>query len=210
MSQRKGRTPVRKSTNGSTPGTSRATSEPLEPVEGQFTVERILDKRIKDGLPQYLIKWEGYGNSDNSWEPEANILDTNLILVFENQRRTQNSVQSLTPVNGSSSRGNSNPGSSRQEFGGGSSNFNVNKVSDPKQYTALKTIGDHEEESGRLLREGHIPLKILGVTDDFGTGHHFLVKWRGLPKPTFVPKSVLNTEAPQFVIKFYESKLTFH
>ena len=35
-----------------------------------FKVEKILDKKEENGKVYYLIKWFGYPDSDNSWEPE--------------------------------------------------------------------------------------------------------------------------------------------
>ncbi|ETN78175.1 chromo' (CHRromatin Organization MOdifier) domain protein [Necator americanus] len=36
---------------------------------GEFIVEKILGKRIRSGEVEYLIKWEGYGVNDCTWEP---------------------------------------------------------------------------------------------------------------------------------------------
>jgi hypothetical protein len=60
-------------------------------AEGQeeFEVEKILDKtrRVFQGrmVPHYLIKWKGYPDSDNSWEPLANLKGTadELLSEFE-------------------------------------------------------------------------------------------------------------------------------
>ena len=48
-----------------------------------FSVERILRKRLLRGEAEYLIKWDGYDESYNSWEPKGNIMDPLLIQAFE-------------------------------------------------------------------------------------------------------------------------------
>jgi RNase H-like domain found in reverse transcriptase/Reverse transcriptase (RNA-dependent DNA polymerase)/Integrase zinc binding domain/Retroviral aspartyl protease/Chromo (CHRromatin Organisation MOdifier) domain len=48
---------------------------PVMKIDGEdaWYVERILDKRTKNGKLQYLVKWEGYPDEENSWEPFANV-----------------------------------------------------------------------------------------------------------------------------------------
>jgi hypothetical protein len=38
--------------------------------EQDYVVEFIKAFKIEDGVPKYLIKWEGFNDSYNSWEPE--------------------------------------------------------------------------------------------------------------------------------------------
>lgn len=40
-----------------------------------YQVEKIVKHRIHGGQPQFLIKWAGFPDSHNSWEPRENILD---------------------------------------------------------------------------------------------------------------------------------------
>ena len=52
--------------------------------EQVYTVDRILDHRLghhgrRKHLNEFLIRWEGYGPEHDSWEPEANLLDPNLV-----------------------------------------------------------------------------------------------------------------------------------
>ena len=48
-----------------------------------YSMEEILDKRIKNGNAEYLISWEGYGPKENSWEPESNIYCPVMLKNFE-------------------------------------------------------------------------------------------------------------------------------
>ncbi|CCO37137.1 Retrotransposable element Tf2 155 kDa protein type 2 [Rhizoctonia solani AG-1 IB] len=41
--------------------------------EEEYMVEAILDNKRRGNKWLYLVKWEGYGPEDNSWEPEENL-----------------------------------------------------------------------------------------------------------------------------------------
>jgi len=57
---------------------------PVE-VEGEeeYIVEEILDSHLRCNKLEFLVKWEGYTNENNSWEPEDNCKNAcNAIATF--------------------------------------------------------------------------------------------------------------------------------
>ena len=73
---------------------------PLLDDEGDivFFVETLLAsrpaKRGRKHIKEYLVKWQGYDHEHNTWEPADNILDPELITVFEQRQ----SITGNTPA----------------------------------------------------------------------------------------------------------------
>lgn len=44
-----------------------------ESKDPEYDVKKVLDKQDINSKPHYLIKWLGYKNSENTWEPETNL-----------------------------------------------------------------------------------------------------------------------------------------
>ncbi|EGC35704.1 hypothetical protein DICPUDRAFT_32968, partial [Dictyostelium purpureum] len=55
-----------------------------------YYVEKILSKRIRGGIKEYLIKWEGYDVKEATWEAESDCFCTDLIEEFEESQESKN------------------------------------------------------------------------------------------------------------------------
>jgi len=75
-------------------------------AEEEYTVERLKDKRIRNGMIEYLIAWQGYGPDEDTWEPKKNLDCPDLIRQFEEKlkekKKRGKSVDESAGASGSS------------------------------------------------------------------------------------------------------------
>lgn len=91
------------SDEGSAEGGDESDDEEKEPV---YIVETILDHRTKRRAVEYLVKWEGFGEGDNTWEPAKN-LAVELIEAYTNANiDAENAIKSenIAPKKGNKGR----------------------------------------------------------------------------------------------------------
>merc|ERR1712203_1063209 len=149
--------------------------------EEEYVVERVADKRVgRNGKVEYLLKWKGYGDEDNTWEPRENLDCEEMIETFEKNRREKADKKKGADKRKSDADG----GSSKKKKGG-------------------------DDEKPRGFGRGLDPERIIGATDSSGE-LMFLIKWKGLDEADLVPAREANVKCAQTVIKFYEERLTWH
>lgn len=79
--------------NSTTPSSTSATvtsgvSRTVTGAPDNYVVESIIDKIVTpDGKVHYLLKWQGYPDSENTWEPEENLHCKDLMDKFEKERK---------------------------------------------------------------------------------------------------------------------------
>ena len=67
------------------PTTDESRPDPLGDDPSVFSAERTLRKRIRNGKPQYFVKWAGYPEREGTWEPEEHLHDPRLLQEFNNR-----------------------------------------------------------------------------------------------------------------------------
>jgi hypothetical protein len=66
-------------------GETDTTRPPAELVddEEEFEVERILEKRKRQGQSEWLVKWKGYPIEESTWEPSKNLKNSKEMMMAE-------------------------------------------------------------------------------------------------------------------------------
>jgi len=65
--------------------------------DSEFIVEKVISKKTgKNGRIEYLLKWKGFGEADNTWEPMENLKCSDLIKQYEDKhdRKKKSQVSS--------------------------------------------------------------------------------------------------------------------
>jgi len=63
-----------------------------------YVIHKIVNKRVRAGVTQYRIKWQGYNSRDDTWEPAENITDwggVEAILEYEQKHGNQVAMAAL-------------------------------------------------------------------------------------------------------------------
>ena len=139
-----------------------------------FSVEKILDKKIMDGKVFYYLKWFGYGEEDNTWEPEENLDCPALIQEYERVRASKLSDKS-SPSSPSSVPKNSN---SSKKIKSSSMKLQTKlTVTEKKEDKKRAKVEDNPlTEEVRGFARGLDAETIMGATEESGQ-IMFLVKW---------------------------------
>ncbi|KAM8869895.1 chromobox protein homolog 3b isoform 1-T1 [Spinachia spinachia] len=170
-------------------------------VVQEFVVEQIIRRRVFNGRAEYFLKWKGFTDAENTWEPEDNLDCPELIEEFLRNTRL----------------------SRRDEEGRGEQELipkeemteQETEISCMQPQQQVQTVQSHgEPDDGQSdtptdLSTYPEPECIIGSTDRQGE-LMFLVKWKNSNDVALLPAREASARCPQVVIDFYEKKLTWH
>ncbi|XP_061632601.1 chromobox protein homolog 3b [Phyllopteryx taeniolatus] len=157
-------------------------------VVQEYVVEKITRRRIFNGRVEYFLKWKGFTDADNTWEPEDNLDCPELIEEYLRNR--------LSPENEEEEQGLVPKEEMTEET----------EISPPQMHS--QHCGDNPDSPVDLGAYPELEC-IIGSTDRRGE-LMFLVKWKDTGDVALLPAHEASARCPQAVIDFYEQKLTWH
>ncbi|KAM6951898.1 chromobox protein homolog 1-like [Aplochiton taeniatus] len=152
-----------------------------EEEEEEYVVEKVLNRRVVKGRVEYLLKWKGFSDEDNTWEPDDNLDCPDLIAEFLQSQKSAHESMGKRKAADSSADGEEGRSKKKKD----------------------------EPEKLRGFARGLDPERIIGATDSTGE-LMFLMKWKNSDEADLVPAKEANVKCPQVVIAFYEERLTWH
>uniref|UniRef100_A0A7N8YAP2 Chromobox homolog 3b n=1 Tax=Mastacembelus armatus TaxID=205130 RepID=A0A7N8YAP2_9TELE len=159
----------------------------------EFVVEKIIRRRISDGRVEYFLKWKGFTDAENTWEPEDNLDCPELIEEFlrNSQLSGENEEEQpeLIP---------------KEEL-----TEQETEIVSMREYLKVCVVSIEPSGVHANLSTYLEPECIIGSTDRQGE-LMFLVKWKNSDDVALLSAREASARCPQVVIDFYEQKLTWH
>ncbi|XP_036394804.1 chromobox protein homolog 3b [Megalops cyprinoides] len=169
-------------------------------VVQEFVVEKIIHRRVTDGKVEYYLKWKGFTDADNTWEPEDNLDCPELIEEF---------LKTFSIPGESEGEDLQTPGLQGHPEDPTEVNTEYELSQCERRGIEVRDPGEHEPMNPAGFISQLEPERIIGSTDKQGE-LMFLVKWKGTEEVALLSAREASARCPQVVIAFYEQKLTWH
>ncbi|KAL4646890.1 hypothetical protein GN956_G10249 [Arapaima gigas] len=169
-------------------------------VVQEFVVEKIIQRRVVDGKVEYFLKWKGFTDADNTWEPEDNLDCPELIEEF------------LRTLPGRGDPGEEDlglPQVTRLEESAEPDGQQTRRQPVDEPLQGVQDPGEQQVRCPAGLVPQYEPERIIGSTDRQGE-LMFLVKWKGTEEVALLSAREASARCPQVVIAFYEEKLAWN
>ncbi|XP_037951045.1 heterochromatin protein 1-like [Teleopsis dalmanni] len=186
-------------------------------TEEAYVVEKVCGRRVRKGRVEYFLKWKGYPEEENTWEPQKNLDCQDLIQQYENQRAKDEASASTTKPekpkdkDKESSGQSSSAGVKRKTDERNTSAGTVKKKKRRESNTDKDSVSDMSFQANELngFDKGLVAEKILGASEVNGS-LTFLIQFKGSKQAEMVLSEIVNEKVPQMVIKFYEERLSWY
>ena len=84
-------------------------------MSDEYEVEKIVDKRIKNGKVEYKIKWVGYSMQECTWEPLKNLENIQKMIDDYNEKAHQKESQKKNSIEKFLGKKTDNPSSEHEK-----------------------------------------------------------------------------------------------
>ncbi|XP_055066729.1 chromobox protein homolog 3b [Misgurnus anguillicaudatus] len=169
----------------------------------EFAVEKIIRRRVYEGRVEYYLKWKGFTDAENTWEPEDNLDCPELIEEF---LRNLSVTGESEPEGCQSTDLDVQP---KREL----TEMDANTAHQRSQMEPIERgneeADDHSSEIPAGQSSNPEPDCIIGSTDRQGE-LMFLIKWKNTDEVALLSAREASKRWPQMVIGFYEDKLAWH
>jgi len=171
-----------------------------------YAVELILDKRLNNNKVEYFLKWKGYDDRENTWEPEENLDCEDLIKPFEENLIREEKERKRREKLERGGRGLKRSLSNSTITYDSSDAICVGPAIKTERKDNIEKVDSKVNDNSYVYER--IPEKIIGASDESGE-LMFLMKWKGLDEANLILAREANKMYPQVVINFYEKRLSW-
>jgi len=198
----------------------------LVELEDEYIVDAIVDKRIRNNKVEYLLKWKGYDELNNTWEPKKHIHCEELIRDFEQKQKDKIKKKGIEGVCEHSLSNSTVTSCASSEAGpskeGKITSFpqkmvTVEKTDDSNKSDLTENnsnVNDNEKNvSEKIENNVTTPTKKI-VEEVISVGYvdgrwTFLLKFQGIETLHYIPAEEANLMYPQVVINYYQERIAF-
>ncbi|KAI6182704.1 Cbx3 [Aphelenchoides bicaudatus] len=157
----------------------------------QYSVEKILNRRFRDGDAQYLIKWEGF--DEPTWEPLENCSCDALIREYDKKHPIKQKSDPSHEKSSSSEKAHSPPKKQKTANGQASSG--------PKTPPKMTKNGSYRAEKERIR-------KVVGCKNVDGN-LMILCEFRNSDDVEATPYEVVCTYAPRALLDYWKERVIY-
>ncbi|KAG7252798.1 hypothetical protein CRUP_021036 [Coryphaenoides rupestris] len=161
----------------------------------EFLVEKIIRRRVFNGRVEYFLKWKGFTDAENTWEPQDNLDCPELIEEFlRNMHLSDKEEEPPQDI------------VLKEELSEQEAEICQQQVYREQSDCVAETQKRDMTPTGPEAYPE--PECIIGSTDQHGE-LMFLIKWKNSSDVALLPAREASTKCPQAVVDFYERKLTW-